>query len=532
MKTWILISLVIVLTLTLSFLFLKITQATNTYPKSTINELEFTRVSSIKESLINTVAFDLKNQNLVFAGTDKLLYISLDNGLNWDPVTSVKGFINCIFIDAEGDVYVGTSNGLFRKFKNEIYWNLIYKGKEGSGKNVLSIASSVNNILIGTSNGLYLSTDSCKTWKKVSGLEGKQITVLAVLPEDTIYAATERGLYKSTKNINSWERVFYSRNQEVDQIVNPEDLEGQEYDELTASSNQINSIVFAEQSKLLYIGTQKGVFKSQIDNGIWTLMPEQGLLSKNINKLIINGEQELFAATKNGLFKLDSTNSNWLQIYKGISSNEIKDLAINPLKKDIFVATSRGLFKSSFKEIVLDNQVLSDLLKNFSSEPVILDVQKQAIRYAEVQPEKILNWRKLAAQKALLPKVTVDVDRYLTDLNHWDSGQNPDVLLEGDDDVGWGVSVSWELGDIVWNSEQTSIDTRSRLMVQLRQDILDEVNRLYFERRRLQIELLKSPPEDELKLVEKELRIAELTADLDALTGGYFSRYIENKIGG
>ena len=60
-------------------------------------------------------------------------------------------------------------------------------------------------------------------------------------------------------------------------------------------------------------------------------------------------------------------------------------------------------------------------------------------------------------------------------------------------------------------------------MVQLRNDILDEVTKLYFERRRLAVELERgafSESEEELK----HLRLEELTASIDALTGGYMSR--------
>ena len=60
-------------------------------------------------------------------------------------------------------------------------------------------------------------------------------------------------------------------------------------------------------------------------------------------------------------------------------------------------------------------------------------------------------------------------------------------------------------------------------MVQLRDDILDEITRTYFERRRLQIEAQLSPSHELMEGLEQELRIQELTADLDALTGGYFS---------
>ena len=64
-------------------------------------------------------------------------------------------------------------------------------------------------------------------------------------------------------------------------------------------------------------------------------------------------------------------------------------------------------------------------------------------------------------------------------------------------------------------------------MVQLRNDIVDEVTRTYFERRRLQISLLIDPPSDQPKTLEKELRLQELTALIDGLTGGYFSDHMK-----
>ena len=56
---------------------------------------------------------------------------------------------------------------------------------------------------------------------------------------------------------------------------------------------------------------------------------------------------------------------------------------------------------------------------------------------------------------------------------------------------------------------------------------MNEITRTYFERRRLQIETLASPPQDLKLSLEKELRLQELTADIDALTGGYFSKSLE-----
>ena len=67
-------------------------------------------------------------------------------------------------------------------------------------------------------------------------------------------------------------------------------------------------------------------------------------------------------------------------------------------------------------------------------------------------------------------------------------------------------------------------------MVELREDIINQVTRLYFERRRLQIEMRASGP-DAQPVWTYELRIAELTALLDGLTGGGFSRSIDPEAG-
>jgi hypothetical protein len=60
-------------------------------------------------------------------------------------------------------------------------------------------------------------------------------------------------------------------------------------------------------------------------------------------------------------------------------------------------------------------------------------------------------------------------------------------------------------------------------IVKLRDKVLDEVTRIYFDRRRLQVEQVLSPSSNLKDQIKEELRLQELTASIDALTGGRFS---------
>jgi hypothetical protein len=128
--------------------------------------------------------------------------------------------------------------------------------------------------------------------------------------------------------------------------------------------------------------------------------------------------------------------------------------------------------------------------------------------------------------------VNIGLDRNSTDLWHWESGSTAigqcgdDLLRRGRDSIDWDVSLAWDLGDLVWNDAQTAIDVRSKLMVELREDILDQLNKLYFERLRVKSELDNLALEDRRKRFDKQLKLEELTASLDALTSGYYSEQL------
>ena len=175
----------------------------------------------------------------------------------------------------------------------------------------------------------------------------------------------------------------------------------------------------------------------------------------------------------------------------------------------------------------INNIGIESISNLYLDEPSIAEIQQATIGYAEVSPDKIKWMRSAAKNQALIPKFSFGLDRSVGRNIDLDRGgtNDTDFYIEGPQNrsFGWGIDLSWDLGKFIWSNDQTNIDVRSRLMVQLRNDILDEVTKLYFERKRLQIELLHDMPDDNNKRALKQLRLDELTANIDGLTGGYLS---------
>ena len=91
----------------------------------------------------------------------------------------------------------------------------------------------------------------------------------------------------------------------------------------------------------------------------------------------------------------------------------------------------------------------------------------------------------------------------------------------------WGLTLSWDVANLIWDSHEDDVDTRSWLNTQLRINILDDINTIYFEHLRLRQALRNKSYKDENDHFAKELRLRELTASLDGYTGGYFSRRLK-----
>jgi len=483
---------------------------------------------------VKTVLIESGNSKVIYIGTDRGIYKTEDGGNAWRNIFSIRGDnrnINYLAASAfdKNAIYAATGGGLFISVNGGQRWNRLFRGRNSSESDCLTVLSVSDKIYLGTKSGLFVSKDNGRSWHKEPGKLGdSQVYNIAYNHKEPkhLYISCADGVFKSSDCGRSWERIYATHPTENSVESEQEDEDSDE----EARRSEVRYIaVDSSKPDDIYLATSRGVYLNEAKTSEWKSLSEFGLFSHDVKFLAFSDKNELYAIAKSGVFAYRP--ESWRELSFNLSARQINFLALDK-DGNLYVCTEKGLFKSGLANSIVSpgGEIFAEYCK---AEPGIKELQKQAIKYAEVSPDKITNWRKQAQKKALLPKLTVGLDGSKKTNYEIYTGANTSYIFEGPNDrsYGWDVALSWDFGELIWNNDQTSIDTRSRLMVQLRDDILDEVTKLYFERIRVKMELDGLQIEDRKRRFEKELRVRELTASLDALTGGYFSSQIQvNKI--
>jgi hypothetical protein len=179
--------------------------------------------------------------------------------------------------------------------------------------------------------------------------------------------------------------------------------------------------------------------------------------------------------------------------------------------------------------------------------PGIRAVQVAALRYAGLAPGSMEQAFQGLARRGWLPVVGLRVGASHDRRQAWDRDQSfvsgaTRHLYDRDEaeavDLDASLTFAWDFGDVAYDPEYVDLSRESRMVIALRDDVLDEVNQLYYERRGIVLQLRvlaeAGPAEasadaasggaaDAVKLA---LRAVELAAGLDAWTGGWFSEQL------
>lgn len=232
-------------------------------------------------------------QGQIYCMGDTVLYKSTDDGLTWTSQGVFSGSAQTISVLETGTVFLGNfALGVFRSTDDGVHWsdNLVTEGCNGlavhpqghvfagltyignghvhrstdggdtwTGVPLPNASNSFatecfafgdsNEIYAGTIDGFYRSTDFGVSWTQFnSGLLGKNIRVMVVTPDQTVfiqttYSSSFDGVYRSTDRGQSWQRI-------------------------DGNDPYFNSLVASQNGDLLGV-SDDGVFRSPDDGATW-----------------------------------------------------------------------------------------------------------------------------------------------------------------------------------------------------------------------------------------------------------------------
>lgn len=487
----------------------------------------------LNDTTFVALAADASNPGQLAAASRQAVYLSTDGGKTWREHFRLPTHAQALSVTLTPTqpltVLAATTRGLYGSFDGGKEFSLVWKNPEPEDENALRVffhPAKPETLLLGTQEGLLKSADGGKTWSTVNAPSGARPVIdLAFDPHnpDGVYVLTPKEIFSANLEEGQWHllNAAVAKTAEI-----PADQPADDADSVQESGSLFHAIaVDFKQPGSLYVATDRGIYASRDFGQTWAWMTTAGLPALVVTRILAlhHSPLMLYAATEQGVARRGENTGQWQAITPGFLRAKIYDMA--EAEGKLWLATEEGLFSLDLSAETINGPDIAGLLSNFVHEPTIGQVREAAIRYAEVHPDKIQTWRKQASLKALLPHVNLGIDHGRSNNIHVDEGTFPhfQVIETRDHDAGVDFSVTWELADLIWNNEQTSIDTRSKLMVELRDEIVDQVTRFYFERRRLQVGLMTQLPAENEVLLEKHLRIQELTALIDGLTGGYFS---------
>jgi hypothetical protein len=484
---------------------------------------------------LDPTRFLLASKHQVFEGV-------LESGESypWRPLWSqadANSPIKRLFSSAvlPGVVFAITDRAVFMGNLDDRSWRTVYGN---AGKTPLSFAvhpQNPNHWFAGTSKGLLETQDAGRTWSPSAIFQASESISLLIFDGNRLFFADEKTLYLALPESSA--RSVFDLSETVPETLNIDEENPESFEEPAVFSPKIHDLVVSKQNPSeFFLATTAGVFRSPDGGYRWEPLSKSGLQSPVVLQLAYSKKKgALYGATPRGVYGYDFHSQKWTGFFQGLAKDRAQGLAVLNEEK-LLAITGEGFVQYPLEAFVPEagpgvtlHQPSEETLALFKEllvlEPSAREIHKRVVRYANVGNGKIKRWHAESRLAGLLPSFSFgkNLDRSASISTY--SGK----YITGPEDInkGWDADVSWDLGDTIYSSDQTSIDSREKLMVELRNDLLSEATRIYYERRRLQIHLVYAPPVSKQEHLENLLRLDELTSLLDGMTDGFFSKRLE-----
>ncbi|MEN8183144.1 MAG: hypothetical protein ABFS46_11480 [Myxococcota bacterium] len=248
---------------------------------------------------------------------------------------------------------------------------------------------------------------------------------------------------------------------------------------------------------------------------------------------IVPAAGSLWIATERGLVRAERPEGPWRRTTGPAARSSARALAVRG--SQLYAATRSGLLVGTVQEPQPAGRPPAGLPADAPAVgPPVGAVQRAALAYLDLDTREIRRMREGLRRRGWLPELEVRLAGEQRRIRSregdqiFSSGalhQLYDLDVDRTRDYGAGLVLSWDFGDLAFHPEQIDVSREAREVVELRDDVLDQVNQLYFERVRVILDL-ETRADDPAGTEKLRVRATELGAGLDAWTGGWFSRQL------
>ncbi len=431
----------------------------------------------------------------------------------------------------EGRVLLGTERGLYA-------W-------EGTGWSlaltrggVRDLAVGPRGVIVATARGLYAWAPGQPSPQPVALGAGARVRAVAIGADGTEWVGTEVGLFERAPGAAEFRRDTSLPASDVTAVRAAGDA-------LFVATRAALWMRRGAAFEPLLRGQPEGWWELCgaeragertllcVPEGLWILesgTPRRQRLGVGALRRLASGPRGLFVASARGLFALAGDPVGTRADPAGVDA---ETYALAPETDGVLVATATGVAR-----VPLGGAVTRELplRARHGRSPDVAAVQRAALEYLELSPAWIARVERRSRRAPLLPELFAGFasDRARArshgrdqTFNTGDVRDLSDSSYDTDAALDLRVELVWDFTTLATPERAIAISRERRELVELRDQVLERVNRLYFERLRALDRLAALPPEAEAERSELELRARELAAGLDGWTGGAFSRLLE-----
>ncbi len=427
-------------------------------------------------------------------------------------------------------IVLGTERGLYQDGADG--WSLIL-----TRGGVRDLASANGHLLIATAAGLYRWRSGAEAPTKIALGAGARIRAVAGDRLDTEWVAAESGLYARPRGAPGFRR------------------------EASLPTGAVASV--RASSAAVWVAMQRAIWRRGEAPGFERVLRglEEGWWE--LRGAVEVGGASLLCVPR-GLWRLDSQGARRLELgvgeLRGIvragstlwvaSERGSYPVALSELERGVPQATvhadSVALVRSGDRLVVATRRGVASIELSAAPAPVlaltelagveraeIRSLHRAVLSYLDISPRRIAAIEERARRSGWIPEVrtTLSFDRdRARDSDHdevFSSGRVRnlfDTTSEREHSLGLDVTFVWELAKSAEPDQALDISRERRQLVELRDQVLERVNRLYFERQRLLHRLAALDLGATAERAELTIRVRELVAHLDAWSGGGYSR--------